>query len=212
MTTVTIPRSYRQKFELDAAREEFSGTFRELLDRRIDDECEGHHGDLFLAPMLEAVGHVCDPPRRFPRVRRGERTPLPSWFRNAVLMRDDYTCKTCFQQGGRLEVDHLIPWSSGGPDSSWNLRILCHACNQERSNFRSHGWDYSVRPIVLNCVECDGRARRVAEEDWGEWAEAYHDGDDGDMAFCVQCVEYSWATFRQIDADPCNRFEQGAVA
>jgi hypothetical protein len=56
-----------------------------------------------------------------------------SWrLRAKVLMRDGATCQMCGaspQSGARLHVDHIHPWSKGGPTSLDNLRILCVQCN-----------------------------------------------------------------------------------
>jgi DNA mismatch endonuclease Vsr len=66
-------------------------------------------------------------------------------LRNEILERNGFTCQLCgagpgdtdpFNPHGtvRLHVDHIIPMSQGGSDSRDNLRVLCSACNQGRSN------------------------------------------------------------------------------
>lgn len=34
----------------------------------------------------------------------------------------------------RLEADHVMPWSRGGPTEVWNGQILCHRHNIRKSN------------------------------------------------------------------------------
>lgn len=161
----------------------------------------GNLAELLAKPDLEESA-------RWPVVRdRAERTPLPKWLRIAVLKRDGFTCKFCYEQGGRLEVDHIIPWSAGGPDASWNLRTLCHACNQGRSNFR--GFSSRTLPIILMCMECEGLRRGYDPEDDDDWADLSSDIEGGGPrhnAWCDRCQWNARATFAQIDADPCNQF------
>lgn len=94
---------------------------------------------------------------RYPRTRNTEREPLPDAFRKVILNRDGFRCRFC-GDNGRLEVDHIIPWSAGGSDKSTNLRTLCYACNQERSNFRYLN-DTPALPVGPDCDRCcpDGK-------------------------------------------------------
>lgn len=52
-------------------------------------------------------------------------------IRLAVYRRDGHRCRTCGSEQ-RLELDHIIPWSHGGPDTVENLRVLCKSCNVRR--------------------------------------------------------------------------------
>lgn len=56
-----------------------------------------------------------------------------------VMQRDGFKCVLCGASpvnipGCVLNVDHIIPWSKGGETVEENLRTLCSACNQGRSN------------------------------------------------------------------------------
>jgi len=52
-----------------------------------------------------------------------------------VRKRDRYTCQYCGEVSPqRLEVDHIIPRSRGGPTTPDNLVASCHRCNQEKGN------------------------------------------------------------------------------
>lgn len=87
------------------------------------------------------------------------RQPLNPPLRRSVLMRDGYRCVWCDEsyvrnRGVLFEVDHIIPWISGGADHPVNLRTLCRECNQERSN-RVSEFDGRALPIVWRCCSCD---------------------------------------------------------
>ena len=80
---------------------------------------------------------------------------LPDHTRSLVLRRDRVQCVWCGSKG-RLEVDHIIPWSAGGTDDMDNLRTLCHDCNQRRSNYASES---DIQPkrfyTAHECVYCN---------------------------------------------------------
>lgn len=95
---------------------------------------------------------------RYPVIRTKfteERRPLAEHVRLLVFRRDHYRCVFCGKQGGRLEADHIIPWSAGGSDDMDNLRTLCHWCNQERSNFKVMDDDFRRLPTGHECVYCN---------------------------------------------------------
>ena len=52
--------------------------------------------------------------------------------REAVLMRDHYTCTRCGitkDEGAKLHVHHILPRHCGGSDNPLNLRTLCEPCH-----------------------------------------------------------------------------------
>lgn len=62
------------------------------------------------------------------------RTRIPTRVRRAVIERDGYICQLC---GGEIEpsdvhLDHIVPWSHGGPDTVKNLRVTHSLCNIKR--------------------------------------------------------------------------------
>jgi hypothetical protein len=68
-----------------------------------------------------------------------KRTPRNiNWrLRAMVLMRDGATCQFCGARpndGVKLHVDHIVPWSKGGETIIDNLQILCEKCNIGKSN------------------------------------------------------------------------------
>ena len=65
---------------------------------------------------------------------RRERIPAP--IRDAVLKRDGLVCHLC---GGGVEradvhLDHVVPYSKGGPTTVSNLKISHSVCNIRKGN------------------------------------------------------------------------------
>ena len=59
-----------------------------------------------------------------------------------VLMRDAARCRLCGvtpQDGIKLHVDHIKPWSKGGETIIENLQILCEICNIGKSDIEING-------------------------------------------------------------------------
>lgn len=68
-------------------------------------------------------------------------------FQRFVLLRDNFTCQKCHlqpiatdQEGVTrpdlhlLHVDHIVPFSKGGPTTLDNLQLLCASCNLAKGN------------------------------------------------------------------------------
>lgn len=119
---------------------------------------------------------------RWPVVRYGARRTIPIEAQRLVFARDNYRCKICgcdhdFEP---LEIDHVVPWSAGGTDTTENLRVLCRLCNGRRSNRKEVYLPRQV-PCVQRCVPC-----WVAERpDYPIW-------DDRISAWCGTCGLTSW--------------------
>lgn len=58
-----------------------------------------------------------------------KRTTISGATRLAVLERDGYSCRYCWNQTGPFHMDHVRPWSWGGDDSLENLVTACIPCN-----------------------------------------------------------------------------------
>ncbi len=58
------------------------------------------------------------------------------WHRiiKEVFKRDNYTCQYCGEVGGKLEADHIIPFSKGGSDDIINLLTSCRKCNRQKKD------------------------------------------------------------------------------
>lgn len=141
-------------------------------------------------------------PTRWEVIRTG-RTEAdgPLWpVRRAVAYRDHMTCRLCHTpEKLRLEVDHIIPWSAGGSDTTSNLRLLCLVCNQRRGN-SIDGTERDVMPATWWCVECWGPDNRLWHQPWAhegdatEWLNISHrvDSDhDYVTAYCATCHHIS---------------------
>jgi len=95
---------------------------------------------------------------RWPVIRWGERERIDPLVRWIIFQRDGGFCTAC----GTLltirtaELDHIVPWSAGGTDASENLRVLCHWCNAERSNFVGllDVWAARRQPVCWGCAAC----------------------------------------------------------
>jgi len=60
-------------------------------------------------------------------------------LRFRVLNRDSFKCQACgrspaIEHGVQLHIDHVVPWSAGGPTILENLKTLCERCNLGKSN------------------------------------------------------------------------------
>lgn len=108
-----------------------------------------------------------DTRQRHQIVRTGERDPIPMHVRAAVWLRDRGRCEMCgwLRVEGPWHLDHIVPWSAGGPDTTDNLRVLCERHNLDRSNFR----DVHERPrqlVTWWCLSCYGPNDA---EKWDYW-------------------------------------------
>jgi hypothetical protein len=73
-------------------------------------------------------------------IKRHKTSRTVSWkMRFLVSRRDHHRCKICGcaesnLPGTTLEVDHIVPWDSGGETVMENLQMLCQRCNSGKSN------------------------------------------------------------------------------
>ena len=53
-----------------------------------------------------------------------------------IVRRDSQTCQKCGKilKDNEVKIDHIIPYSKGGPTEESNLRVLCEDCNRKKSN------------------------------------------------------------------------------
>ena len=62
---------------------------------------------------------------------RQSRPPIPADVRQRVYDRDGNACLHCGTTEN-LSIDHIIPWSKGGPDAEENYQTLCRPCNARK--------------------------------------------------------------------------------
>lgn len=106
-----------------------------------------------------------------PRCRR-ETNQGMNWIRPvkrlAIYMRDGMACCWCgesVEQGAKLTLDHLKPYSKGGSNHENNLVTACSRCNSSRGNRTMAGFarvvasylNHGVKPASI--MEHIGRTR-----------------------------------------------------
>lgn len=53
--------------------------------------------------------------------------------RDAVALRDQYTCQSCGRPTKDGECDHIIPEAKGGKTEMGNLQWLCSRCHETKT-------------------------------------------------------------------------------
>jgi 5-methylcytosine-specific restriction endonuclease McrA len=142
-------------------------------------EAPALHNPLFDA--LHTVGSLRIDRRRqrWDVVRSGARGDIDPQLRALVFARDNHCCRWC-SSTRRLRLDHVVPWSAGGPDAGWNLRVLCERCNSGRQNF-AEAYLPRLLPVTNLCEPCAG------------YWDVRHEGYDGHFpVWCGRCTSTSW--------------------
>lgn len=101
----------------------------------------------------DVLGRGFDFGERHELTRSGKREPIPNHVRSAVWWRDRGQCDICGAIAKDWELDHIVPWSAEGADTTDNLRVLCTTCNQERSN-RYDPRERPMMPATWWCINC----------------------------------------------------------
>lgn len=73
------------------------------------------------------------PPTEWKGSIEPKRPKIPAAIRTEVFERDESTCQFCGSQDN-LVLDHIKPWSLGGPDTAENLQVLCWSCNSKKGD------------------------------------------------------------------------------
>ncbi len=68
------------------------------------------------------------------------RPAIPLHVRRAVWDRDGECCAYCGATSGPFALDHITPWSRGGPDTVENLPVSCRPCNSSKSDKTPEEW------------------------------------------------------------------------
>lgn len=79
-----------------------------------------------------------------------------------IAERFNYRCAYCGVKPPRLDPDHVIPLSKGGPDSATNLLPSCPPCNSSKSAMTLTEWaewrrSKDLRPVKTAWSADDGR-------------------------------------------------------
>ena len=85
-----------------------------------------------LTPVLwrEQRGYST-PSARLINAYRSQRPAIPAVLRQRVYERDGNQCLSC-GAADDLSLDHIYPYSLGGPDTFANLQTLCRPCNSRK--------------------------------------------------------------------------------
>ena len=87
----------------------------------------------------ELFGHICpvflvnEPLTETSDFRKVTRAVSRSMFLR-IVRRDNQTCQICGKilKDEEIKIDHIIPFSKGGPTEEGNLRVLCEECNRKK--------------------------------------------------------------------------------
>ncbi len=95
--------------------------------------------------------------------------------RKGILARDQNTCQYCLNEkpAGRLELDHIIPRSRGGPNSWENLVAACHECNNRKADRTPAEAGMKLarypKPFTIHTSRHLLRASAAQQEGWQEF-------------------------------------------
>lgn len=87
-------------------------------------------GGWAMQPAVPAAAG-CRPIQLWSIERDDYRKKIPHDVRDLVYERDERRCVECGSTHD-LTLDHVHPWSRGGPDTVENLRVLCRPCNSSK--------------------------------------------------------------------------------
>lgn len=84
--------------------------------------------------LLEAISYE-RPLRQY--YSKNQRNLMTKELRNAVILRDNYTCQICgkyMPDEVGLQIDHIMPVSKGGKTVLSNLQVTCSKCNARKKD------------------------------------------------------------------------------
>ncbi len=58
-----------------------------------------------------------------------------------IARRFNYCCAYCGEKPERLDPDHVVPLSRGGPNTTTNLLPSCPQCNSQKRDLLLHEWE-----------------------------------------------------------------------
>lgn len=121
-----------------------------------------------------------------------------STLRWLVAHRDGYVCEWCGSTIG-LHMDHVVPWSAGGPTRSRNLRWLCADCNVKRGTFVDLSDERTRLDCVWNCQDCTPGLAELA-------------GTQLEFVYCATCTHESYSHPDLIDQSRLDSRTTAAIA
>lgn len=71
-----------------------------------------------------------------------DRLKFKEWIE--VLLSYEHTCLKCGSNSSKMNCDHIVPISKGGPNLKYNIQPLCGGCNKEKFILAE---DYRPNPV-----------------------------------------------------------------
>jgi hypothetical protein len=174
------------------------------------------------------VFHVAEPLTETKELRKISREiPRPVQFR--VMKRENQICSVCGEsvQDDDIHFDHIIPFSKGGSSEESNIRLLCDACNQKRSNrfeaeflvsgFAEHTQehlDLSFLDLLLDVCAFAHEYRKTKKTfpSAAEISKEFHDGSVGVFEESIaRTITDFLDFFRSKKPDEMTRSQMGAL-
>lgn len=152
-----------------------------------------------LARFEDAAERLPALANRYPVIRTGPREPILWPVRLGVYLRDGSRCQLCgyWIRHGEPNLDHIVPWSAGGPDTSDNLRTLCAPCNERRSNYDHGATGKRVLPVTWWCLDCwttDHQHHGLLASGWRVQVGLLDPARPTTLAYCANCDGNSHTT------------------
>ncbi len=90
----------------------------------------------------------------YQRLCHGQIHPSNILRENKILVEENKTCAYCGGVSDKLQWEHIIPKSRGGPESIDNMVLACPPCNQAKSDKDPFEWygperQYEIPRLVL---------------------------------------------------------------
>lgn len=79
---------------------------------------------------------------------RTDRQRKPKFSRNTLFARDNYRCGYCGTTMAALTVEHILPYSRGGPTSYENCVTACQKCNAKKGARTPAEAGMTIQPTI----------------------------------------------------------------
>jgi hypothetical protein len=118
---------------------------------------------------LKPGQYVLETKKQLPVIGRG----ISHQLRTEIMERNGFTCQICGSTANdpdtfnpsrklRLHIDHVRPVSQGGTNDRENLRVLCSACNEGKSNLQPAS--ESTKNLLARIRKADRQTQRAIFE------------------------------------------------
>jgi len=137
---VRLPCGFSLKQLIKATMHEDNSTLDKFYKSASHEELQSFVDEIDLVIRL-LKGRGCDNKKvkKLPNTRQNEKCrTINVRMRYDILRRDEFKCVLCGrspkEDGVKLHVDHVVPWSKGGLTTESNLRSTCQDCNLGKAN------------------------------------------------------------------------------